>query len=82
MTQITQITQMTQITQIAQITQITLIAQITQIVIQFSRSGVEEVDEREIFMGSENKLTMRQTYTHKFQCLYRLHEYPFDAQVT
>ena len=47
-----------------------------------SRSGVEEVDEREIFRGSENKLTMRQTYTHKFQCLYRLHEYPFDAQVT
>ena len=45
------------------------------------RSGVEEVDEREIFKGSENKLTMRQTYTHEFQCLYLLQNYPFDAQV-
>ena len=46
----------------------------------FSRSGVEEVDEREIFKGSENTLTMRQTYTHKFQCSYELGKYPFDRQ--
>ena len=44
------------------------------------RSGVEEVDEREIFKGSENRLTLKQTYTHEFQCLYRLGNYPFDKQ--
>ena len=49
--------------------------------LNLDRSGDEEVDEREIFKGSENKLTMRQTYTHEFQCMYRLHEYPFDTQV-
>ena len=42
---------------------------------------MEEVDEREIFKGSENSLTMNQTYTHEFRCLYDLHLYPFDRQV-
>ena len=28
-----------------------------------TRSGVEEVDEAEIFEGAENRLTMNQTYT-------------------
>ena len=46
----------------------------------FARSGLEEVDEREIFKGSENRLIMRQTYTHEFQCVYNLHNYPFDKQ--
>ena len=46
----------------------------------FTRSGTEEVDEREIFKGSENRLIMRQTYTHKFQCVYQLDNYPFDKQ--
>ena len=41
---------------------------------------MEEVDEREIFKGSENHLTLKQTYTHQFQCLYRLGNYPFDKQ--
>ena len=41
---------------------------------------MEEVDEREIFKGSENRLTLKQTYTHEFQCLYRLGNYPFDKQ--
>ena len=45
------------------------------------RSGVEEVDEAEIFKGSENKLTMNQTYTWEFQCKYQLQRYPFDTQV-
>ena len=45
------------------------------------RSPPTEVDEREIFKGSENHLTMRQTYTHKFQCQYQLMTYPFDEQV-
>ena len=46
-----------------------------------NRSGVEEVDEREIFKGSENRLSMFQTYTHKFFCRFTLHKYPFDEQV-
>ena len=45
-----------------------------------SRSGLEEVDEREIFKGSENRLIMTQTYTHEFQCVYSLARYPFDKQ--
>ena len=40
-----------------------------------------EVDESEIFKGAENGLTMRQTYTHRFQCNYLLSRYPFDTQV-
>ena len=47
----------------------------------FSRSGVEEVDEAEIFYGGENKLTMTQAYTWEFQCEYKLQQYPFDTQV-
>ena len=46
----------------------------------FGRSGLDEVDEREIFKGSENRLIMRQTYTHEFQCVYKLDNYPFDKQ--
>ena len=38
------------------------------------------MDEREIFKGSENTLTLRQTYTHEFQCSYQLGKYPFDRQ--
>ena len=48
----------------------------------FIRSGVEEVDEAEIFEGDENTLVMTQTYTHEFQCKYKLNQYPFDTQVT
>ena len=49
---------------------------------KFTRSGKEEVDEAEIFQGGENRLTMYQTYTHEFQCVYQLTRYPFDTQVT
>ena len=45
------------------------------------RSGIEEVDEAEIFEGAENRLTMSQTYTWEFQCKYELQRYPFDSQV-
>ena len=48
---------------------------------EFSRSTADEVDEIEIFKGSENKLTMFQTYTKEFQCHYKLYRYPFDTQV-
>ena len=41
---------------------------------------MEKVDEREIFKGSENHLTLEQTYTHEFQCRYELENYPFDKQ--
>ena len=47
----------------------------------FNRSGIEEVDEAEIFEGDENSLTMNQTYTLEFQCKYMLQRYPFDTQV-
>ena len=47
----------------------------------FSRSDVQEVDEADIFEGSENRLTMYQTYTWEFQCKNELQRYPFDTQV-
>ena len=47
----------------------------------FIRSGIEELDEAEIFEGAENRLTMNQTYTREFQCNYKLQRYPFDTQV-
>ena len=47
----------------------------------FTRSGLDEIDEAEIFEGAENSLTMKQTYTHEFQCKYELQRYPFDSQV-
>ena len=47
----------------------------------FTRNGVDEVDEAEIFEGADNILIMTQTYTHQFQCKYQLQQYPFDTQV-
>ena len=47
----------------------------------FKRSGYEVADEIEIFKGTENSLSMVQSYTHEFQCVYQLEEYPFDTQV-
>ena len=44
-----------------------------------TRSEEDVMDEIEIFKGDENKLTMNQTYTKKFQCQYQLHRYPFDT---
>ena len=49
---------------------------------EFVRSNLEVVDETEIYTGVENRLTMNQTYTREFQCLYELQRYPFDSQVT
>ena len=46
-----------------------------------TRSGLETVDETEIFNGTENRLVMSQVYTHAFQCNYQLSAYPFDTQV-
>ena len=47
----------------------------------FTRSGIQDVDEAEIFEGSGNNLTMTQTYTLEIQCEYKLQRYPFDTQV-
>ena len=47
----------------------------------FTRSGIETVDETELFKGAENRLVMSQVYTHTFQCNYQLSTYPFDTQV-
>ena len=41
---------------------------------------VAQVDEVEVFKGSENNLKMMQTYTHRFQCNFVLTRYPFDTQ--
>ena len=48
---------------------------------QVSLFTFDKVDEAETFEGSENSLTMKQTYTHEFQCQYQLNRYPFDTQV-
>ena len=48
----------------------------------FTRSGLDTLHEIEIFKGGENTLTMRQTYTNKFQCEFVLVRYPFDTQVS
>ena len=47
----------------------------------FSRSGVDVVDEIEIFEGSENPLILMQSYTKVFKCEYHLATFPFDTQV-
>ena len=47
----------------------------------FTRSDIREIHEAEIFQGTENRLTMNQTYTWEFQCKYELQRYPFDTQV-
>ena len=47
----------------------------------FTRSGLESVDEVEIFEGSDNRITMMQTYSKQFHCTYLLHSFPFDSQV-
>ena len=47
----------------------------------FTRSGLDTLHEIETFKGGENTLTMRQTYTHQFQCEFVLARYPFDTQV-
>ena len=47
----------------------------------FARSGMDVVDEIEIFRGNDNKLTMNQTYSKEFQCTYLIQWFPFDTQV-
>ena len=42
---------------------------------------MDNIDEAELFKGAENSLIMDQTYTHDFQCVFKLDKYPFDSQV-
>ena len=57
----------------------------TEVLVQregnISRNLMTRIDEAEIFQGAENSLRMEQTYTHAFQCVFNLSEYPFDTQV-
>ena len=59
----------------------------------FTRSGIEELHEIEIFQDLpvlkmqqviplSNFEDLPQVYSHRFQCPYKLHRYPFDTQVT
>ena len=45
------------------------------------QAGYEVLDETYLFKGKENSLIMTQSYTHDFQCVYKLQKYPFDTQV-
>ena len=45
-------------------------------------SNLVVLDETEIFKGEENSLVMVQSYTHEFQCVFQLEQYPFDTQVS
>ena len=46
-----------------------------------TRNSLDKIDEAEIFKGEDNNLVMEQTYTHDFQCVFKLDKYPFDTQV-
>ena len=45
------------------------------------RNSIKDIDESEIFKGTENSLKMEQIYTRAFQCVFKLAKYPFDTQV-
>ena len=47
----------------------------------FQRTGLDSVDEAEVFKGAENIITLIQTHSKKFHCTYLLHNFPFDTQV-
>ena len=47
----------------------------------FSRSGIDVLDEVEVFKGKENPIAMVQSYTKSFKCKYDLLFFPFDTQV-
>ena len=46
-----------------------------------TKDSVTDIDEAEVFQGSENSLRMEQTYSHTFQNDIDLFRYPFDKQV-
>ena len=46
----------------------------------FTQSPLTSTDEIEIFEGKENPLTMIQSYTKDFKCVYDMTTFPFDTQ--
>lgn len=48
----------------------------------FTRSGLDDVEEKEKFKGEENPIKMTQSYTKDFKCQYKLQRFPFDTQVS
>ena len=48
----------------------------------FTRSGLEVLDEIEIFTGKDNPIIMLQSYTKEFRCTFNLRVFPFDTQVS
>ena len=47
----------------------------------FTRSGVEIVDEIEVFNGDQNPIIMIKSQTKDFKCQFKLEMFPFDTQV-
>ena len=47
----------------------------------FTESGVDVMEEINVFDGNQNRMTFQQVYSKTFKCLYQLHLYPFDTQV-
>ena len=47
----------------------------------FTRSGLDVLDEIEMFSGKDNPIVMTQSYTKEFKCVYNLEAFPFDTQV-
>ena len=45
-------------------------------------SPMTSADEIEIFEGDQNPLTMIQSYTKDFKCLYAMSSFPFDTQAS
>ena len=45
-------------------------------------SPMTSADEIEIFEGDENPLTLIQSYTKDFKCLYAMSSFPFDTQAS
>ena len=48
---------------------------------EYTMSSDEVVEERNIFLGSKNRITFQQIFTKQFECEYKLQLYPFDTQV-
>ena len=47
----------------------------------FTESGLNVMEEINIFEGAENRITFQQVYSKTLKCVYQLQLYPFDTQV-
>ena len=48
----------------------------------FTESGVQVMEEINIFEGGKNRITFQQVYSKTLKCVYQLQLYPFDTQVS